>query len=265
MVTLRNGHRSKIGDDVMRLLAKAAFAAGVLVALGAGVAHATDLQVGDRVQVGAQNDETGTVIAVGGYASPGSVLIKVHLDRIDPDNRFPTIGPWYDEKLAGVTKVAGGAGAQPVPAGPATGPAGQVQAGPVAPPPAAQQPPTVPMTGNVATPAMCQQLIRANYPPGGADQTISVNFLNFQMSAPRPFTATYANDPGGVGHTVTAWPVHAKFTVLTHFADPYADDRLNTYDAQYMCFKLPVGGWVVEMMSRLPGGETAQYIKKAHP
>ncbi|HEY1752606.1 MAG TPA: hypothetical protein VGG29_15215 [Caulobacteraceae bacterium] len=113
-----------------------------------------------------------------------------------------------------------------------------------------------------ASPALCQQLIRANYPPGGADQTITVNFLSFQIGGPQRFEAVYANDAGGRGHTVNAWPVHARYTVLTHFADPYADDTLRTYDAQYMCFQLPAHGWLVEMISRAPGGETAQYIHK---
>ena len=114
-----------------------------------------------------------------------------------------------------------------------------------------------------ATPALCQNLIRANYPPGGADQTITVNFLAFALSAPKAHEAIYANDiQGAHGHTVQAWPVHAKFTVLTHYADPYADDQLRTYDAQYMCYRSAKGGWVVEEISRLPGGETAQYIHK---
>ncbi len=116
-----------------------------------------------------------------------------------------------------------------------------------------------------ATPQLCQSLIRANYPPGGADQIITVSFLVFSMGGPKTHNAVYANDlaaPYGRGHDVTAWPVHAKYTVLTHYQDPYADDQLRTYDAQYLCYRSAKGGWVVEMVSRLPGGESAQYIHK---
>ena len=114
-----------------------------------------------------------------------------------------------------------------------------------------------------ATPQLCQNLIRQNYPATGADQTISVNFLAFQMAAPKSYEAIYAGDIRGArGHPVKAWPIHAKYTVLTHFQSPNADDQLRTYDAQYMCYNSAKGGWVVEMTSRLPGGETAQYIHK---
>ncbi|HEY3797241.1 MAG TPA: hypothetical protein VGL58_02730 [Caulobacteraceae bacterium] len=119
-----------------------------------------------------------------------------------------------------------------------------------------------PAAAETATPALCQSLIRADYPPGGADQTITVTFQAFQMGGPTPFEAVYANDENGRGHQVTAWPIHAKYQVLTHFADPYADDQLRTYDAQFMCFTLPGRGWVAELMSRAPGGEEAQYIHK---
>ncbi len=63
---------------------------------------------------------------------------------------------------------------------------------------------------------------------------------------------------------VSAAPIHARYTVLTHYDDPNAPDELRTYDAQYMCYRsgAPGGGWVVEMVSRLPGGETPQYIRK---
>lgn len=60
-----------------------------------------------------------------------------------------------------------------------------------------------------------------------------------------------------------AAPIHAKYTVLTHYADPLAPDELRTYDAQYMCYRTATTGeLVVEMTSRLPGGETPTYIKK---
>ena len=114
-----------------------------------------------------------------------------------------------------------------------------------------------------ASPALCQSLIRANYPATEADQTITVTFLSFVMSGVKAHEAVYANDLiGARGHTVMATPIHTKYTVLTHFQDPYADDQLRTYDAQYLCYQSAKGGWVVEMVSRLPGGETAQYIKK---
>ena len=111
---------------------------------------------------------------------------------------------------------------------------------------------------------LCQGLIRDNYQPQGADQTITVNFLDFQMGAATAHTATYANDVAGRGHDVKAWPVHAKYTVLTHYADVLADDQLRTYDAQYLCYQAgtPDHAWTIEMMSRLPGGESAQYIHK---
>jgi hypothetical protein len=57
--------------------------------------------------------------------------------------------------------------------------------------------------------------------------------------------------------------IHAKFTVLTHYADPKAPDELRTYDAQYMCYRTATTGeLIVEMTSRVPGGETPTYIKK---
>ena len=107
----------------------------------------------------------------------------------------------------------------------------------------------------------CKALITANY-PSHDDVTTTVTFLTFDVSAPKSYTATYANDNNGQGHTVSATPVHAKYTVLDHYADPLADDQLRTYDAQYMCYVSPTGGPVAEMVSRLPGGETAQYIHK---
>jgi hypothetical protein len=194
------------------------------------------------------------VIEVGQQLADGGTMVKVHLDRLGPG--FPTVGSWYDSAMSRVTVTGGGAAPA---AAPRRAPA-PVRAQPVAarPAPFIPNPP-----GNTASSAVCQQLIRANYPPGGADQTITVAFQAFQMSGPRPYVATYANDANGVGHTVSASPVHARYTVLTHYADPQADDELRTYDAQFMCYKSAAGGgWVVEMVSRLPGGETAQYIHK---
>ena len=111
---------------------------------------------------------------------------------------------------------------------------------------------------------LCQALIRANYPKG-EDYVQSVNFLAFQMDAPSAYEDSYANDQSATyarGHSVMAAPVHAVFTVLKHYQDPFADDELRKYDAQYKCFKSHTTGWTIKMISRLPGGETAQYIHK---
>ena len=128
-----------------RILAAAAFAA-VLVGAGAALAQTT-LQVGDKVIVTSMNNQSGTVVAIGGYASPGSVLVQVHPDYLDPRAKG---GVWYDEKLAGVTK-AGGAAA------PAAAP-GYTPAPSFAPPPAQgfAPAPAAPTTGN-------NQVV----PPGG--------------------------------------------------------------------------------------------------
>lgn len=230
--------------------------AGLLAAL-VGVVLATTAQaqaqtfhVGDRVHVGSTNED-GTVIAVGQTMTDGGTLIKVHLDRLGA--AYPTVGATYDSAMSRVTVIGSG----PAPALP-TAPPRSAPAPAATPVPA----PINPATQTTASAALCEQLIRANY-PSHDDQTITVNFLNMSLSAPRPYEAIYANDMVGAhGHTVTATPVHARFTVLTHFADPMADDQLRTYDAQYMCYKSPVTGWTAEMTSRLPGGETAQYIHK---
>ncbi len=206
--------------------------------------------------VGSTGD-AGSVIEVGQQMADGGTMVKVHLDRLGAG--FPNVGAWYDSAMSRVTVTGHGAApAAPAPrrgAAPAPAPARPVAARPA---PAIPNPP-----GTTASAAVCQQLIRANYPPGGADQTITVTFLSFQMSAQRPYEAVYANDWNGKGHTVSAAPIHAKYTVLTHYDDPQADDELRTYDAQFMCYKSAAGGgWVVEMVSRLPGGESAQYIHK---
>ena len=240
----------------------AGLALGVGVLAFAGECLADGLKVGDHVMVGSIN-APGTVIAVGAVqGGTGGTMVEVHLDRVG--KAFPKVGSWFDSALSHVTVIGGGGNGPPaVPAG--------ANADTGAPPPgagqtAADQPPRInPDTQTRASAALCKQLIRDNYPPGGADQTITVSFLSFTMGGPRPYEAVYANDlapPAGRGHTVQASPIHAKFTVLTHYADPQADDELRTYDAQYMCYRLPVGGWVAEMTSRLPGGEEAQYIHK---
>jgi hypothetical protein len=209
--------------------------------LAAGPASAQDFQVGTRVKIGSTG-EVGTVIAVGPPYADGGANIKVHLDKLGA--AYPQVGVWYDTAMSNVTPIAGA---------PAPGPGPQPMAAPVYRP--APPPPLIDPAGQqTASAALCQQLIRANYPPTGADQTITVSFLSYAMSGPRAYAA--------FDHAVTAWPVRARFTVLTHFDDPQADDQLRTYDAQYMCYRSAAGEWTVEMTSRLPGGETAQYIHK---
>jgi hypothetical protein len=132
-------------------------------------AQTSSLQPGERVMVNSLG-QMGTVVQIGGPASPGSSLIKVHLDSLPAG--FPQQGSWFDEKLSGVTPMGGAAGApaatpqaygQPAPAygqpapGYAQAPAyGQQPA--YAPPPAYGQP----------TPAYGQQPNYPNYgqPPG---------------------------------------------------------------------------------------------------
>ena len=176
----------------------------------------TDLKPGDRVIIGSTGMH-GTVIEVGGYASPGSVNIKIHGDNLGPG--YPNVGSIYDEKLSHVIKEPG---AQQ-----------QAQAQPQAATRAPAAPTTLPpgVKAAAGTAARCQALIRQNYMATGADQTVSVSFLVFQTGASVNHTATYANDFVGRGHDVVAMPIHAKYQVLTHFADAYADDQLRTYDA----------------------------------
>lgn len=242
------------------VVARFGAAAVIAWALCVGCAQAADFKVGDRVLVGSTQDR-GTVIEVGQKLADGGTMVKVHLDKLGEN--FPAAGVWYDSAMSRVT-VTGAAA--PPPAAPAAPPHNQQGALP-APLPRGGQPlagsNTRPAGKVVANTQNCQQAIRANYPPGGADQTMTIKFLNFQIGGQQPYTATYANDQGGVGHTVQAAPVHAKYTVLTHYADPKADDELRTYDAQFMCYNaVPSGDLVVEMVSRLPGGETPQYIHK---
>ena len=61
----------------------------------------TSLQIGDKVIIGSTGTK-GTVIAIGGYASPGSVLIQVHGDYLG--DQFMNIGTWVDEKLSHTIK-----------------------------------------------------------------------------------------------------------------------------------------------------------------
>lgn len=235
-------------------------AALACVALAPAAASDSPFKVGDRVLIGSVHEQ-GTVIEVGQSLADGGTMIKVHLDRLSA--AFPNVGAWYDTKMSQVSVTGTATPSVTRPAGvPGSGPqqrTGRVTAPPTRPVATLLPPPA----GAAPSAAFCQQLIRANYPPGDSDQTISVNFLAFQMGGAQAHEAVYANDNNGRGHSVTAWPIHSRYTVLTHFADPLADDQLRTYDANYLCYRLPVGGWVVEMTSRAPGGETAQYIHKA--
>lgn len=236
-------------------------AAGVGFALliAAGSALAADFKVGDRVVVGSTGDH-GTIIEVGQKLADGGTMVKVHLDKLGPG--FPSVGVWYDSAMS---KIAGSGGVAPAPPVPV-----QPRQGVVAPPPAVPPAPgggvsnsTPPGQVPISGPA-CQQAIRANYPATGADQTITVDFLSFDMGGQQSYEAVYQNAPfGNAGHTVQAAPIHAKYTVLTHYADLNAPDELRTYDVQYMCYRTPASGeLIVEMVSRLPGGETAKYINK---
>jgi hypothetical protein len=225
--------------------------AAVAAALAPGLALAQGFKVGDHVLIGSVQ-QTGVVVAVGQPLADGGTYIFVHLDRWGPEMAASHVA--YDSKTSNVTVTASGGGA----------PAATVRNQPV--PRSAPPPPTIDASRQTAaSPALCQQLIRANYPPSGADETNMVSFLSFSMGGPHPYEAIYANDlraPAAHGHVVTAWPVHARFTVLSHYQDPLADDELRTYDAQYQCYRSARGGWVVEMTARKPGGETAQYIHK---
>jgi len=221
---------------------KVAAACAGLGVFAATAAFGDDFKVGDHVLVGSIN-LPGVVTAIGRTEANGGVMLTVLPDRA----RGQGSGIQFNSLYSNVTHIADD---------PAPGTATNTPAAPQAPDS------TTSVAPANATEAKCQQLIRDNYPATGADQTISVNFLSFQMGGARPYEAVYANDRNGRGHTVSASPIHAKYTVLTHFADPLADDQLRTYDAKFMCYRSPVGGWVVEMISRLPGGETAQYIHK---
>jgi hypothetical protein len=235
--------------------------------LASGPASAADFKVGDRVTVGSTGDQ-GTVIEVGQKLADGGTMVKVHLDKLGAGS--PTVGVWYDSAMS---KVTGGGGTAPVTTAPTAPPNQQGALPPPTPPRTAPTAPNAPAgggtnstpPGKVAISAQaCQQAIRANYPPGGTDQTITVTFLSFQMSGLQAYQAVYQNAQfGDPGHTVQAAPIHAKFTVLTHYADPKAPDELRTYDAQYMCYRTATTGeLIVEMTSRVPGGETPTYIKK---
>ncbi len=251
------------------VLTRAVALAAVAWSIVSTAASAADFKVGDRVTVGSTGDQ-GTIIEVGRKLADGGTMIKVHLDKLGAG--FPGVGVWYDSAMS---KITGTGGTAPVTTAPT---APRNQQGALAPP--ATTPRTAPATpqvpgggvsnstppGQVAVSAQaCQQAIRANYPPAGTDQPIAVNFLSFQMGGLQPYQAVYQNAQfGDPGHTVQAAPIHAKYTVLTHYADPKAPDELRTHDAQYMCYRTATTGeLIVEMTSRLPGGETPTYIKKS--
>ena len=226
--------------------------AAVAALLWPAAASAQDYQIGDHVVIGTTGDP-GTIVAIGERLGNGGVMLRIHLDRIPS----PNITITYDSVASMISVTSHGPARAAAPLRSPAAPAPIRPAGRRA-DPAIPNPP-----GTTASAAACQQLIRANYPPTGADQTITVQFLGFQMSGQRPYEAVYANDRNGRGHIVSAAPIHARYTVLTHYDNPRADDELRTYDAQFMCYRSAAGGgWVVEMVSRLPGGERAQYIHK---
>ena len=218
------------------------------LALAAGPALAQGFQVGDRVHIGL-NGKDGTVLLVGGLNGNGGTQLKVHVDGAAYP---PTVGLVYDSMTAQVTVI--GHGAAPVAA-----------PGPMAPRMASGDSNPRPPGKAPVTAANCQQAIRADHPPTGADQSISVKFLSFEMSGMAPYEDVYKGDTmlGAHGHVLQAATIHAKYQVLTHFASPAADDQLRTYDAHFKCFQaVPSGELTAKMTDRLPGGETAQYIHK---
>lgn len=216
----------------------------------ARAAWADDFAVGDRVHIGNAGKE-GTVLAVGQRLTDGGTYLKVHVDGA----AYPAeVGLMYDSMVAQVT-VVGHGGARDA--------AAVVPASPVAVGAAADSRPP----GHVAPSAeACKQAIRANYPAAGDDQAITVTFLAFEISDGGAYTATYAGDlqaPYGRGHVVQAMSVHARYRVLTHYADPNADDLSRTYDAKFKCYDTAATGELIaEMTERLPGGEHATYIPK---
>ena len=224
-------------------------AATLAFAASATAALAADFQVGDRVHIGL-NGKDGTVLAVGQKLMNGGTYIKVHVDGA----AYPTdVGLMYDTAAAQVSVIGHGA------------PGGRMATGPARPAPGAvagnNQPP-----GHVpVSVANCQQAIRANYITTGDDQSIRVTFLTFQNRGISAYESVYKGDKmlGAHGHVMPAMSIHAKYTVLLHFADPLADDQLRTYDANFRCYDTATSGELVaEMTDRLPGGEHATYIKK---
>lgn len=214
------------------------FGAALAAMLAPAAALAQGFKVGDHVSVGHGND-TGIVLEVGHATYDGGTRVRVHIERLAPGH--PTVGVWYDSASA------------PVIVGPRP---------PPPPTPAIPAPPD-----DLPSAAICQPLIRANYPPGGADRTMIVTFQSFEMIGRPPYIEPYlttdANYNGGAVIQVAAAPIHTRYTVLTHYADPKTDDELRSYDAQYMCYQpVPGAGWVVKMVSSLPGGDTAQHIHK---
>jgi hypothetical protein len=225
----------------------------VLLALAAfsTTAVAADFTVGDRVHI-AQAGKDGTVLAVGDKMMDGGANIKVHVDGA----AYPAdVGIMYDTAMARITVIGHGAGNAARAAAPRARPP---QMGTVV---ANNRPP-----GHVPpSVANCQQAIRANYVATGDDQTIQVTFLAFENKGSSAYESVYKNDKilGAHGHVMRAMSIHAKYQVLTHFADPLADDQLRTYDGNFKCYDTATTGELVaEMTDRLGGGEHATYIKK---
>lgn len=223
--------------------------AALALAATATAALAADFQVGDRVHIGL-NGKDGTVLSVGQKLMNGGTYIKVHVDGA----AYPAdVGLNYDTMVAQVSVIGhAGSGARMAPPPPRPAAGGVV---------GNNRPP-----GHVpVSVANCQQAIRANYITTGDDQTIQVNFLAFQNLGMGPYESVYKGDKmlGAHGHVMQAMRIHAKYTVLLHFADPLADDQLRTYDANFRCYVTVTSGELIaEMTDRLPGGEHATYIHK---
>lgn len=206
---------------------------------------ATIFRPGDRLHI-IRSGKDCTVLEVQQRLYNGGYMLKVHEDGAGYASNQGVV---IDTGVNPVSLISHGAlpspgAAQPMASGPVN--ANNQAPGRVAP-----------------SDASCQQAIRANHPASGADQTINVKFLEFQSSGLGAYVERYQGGSSTGGHPVKAMSIHARYQVLTHFADPYADDQLRTYDAHFKCYNHFAGGELTaEMTDRLPGGEHAEYIKK---
>ena len=211
-------------------------------------AIAADFAAGDRVHIASANKD-GTVLAVGQKMMDGGTSIKVHVDGA----AYPSdVGIAYDSAMSQITVIGHGASPSKFTANPSP------QGGGVN---SNSRPP-----GHVApSAASCQQAIRANYVATGDDQAINVKFSVFQILGNGSYESVYKGDNmlGARGHVMQALSIHAKYSVLTHFADINADDQLRTYDANFKCYNTATTGELIaEITDRLDGAEHATYIKK---
>ena len=232
--------------------------AGLAALLAPAAALAQGFHVGDHVTIGSTGD-TGVVIEVGPQLADGGTNVKVHLDRLGPG--FPNVGRSCTSATSRVTVTASGTAPTP-----AAAPGGRVSTvrntGPA---PAGRDPAIPNPPGTTASGRVCQQLIRANYPPGGADQTITVNFLSFQMSGQQPMSRRICRRSRRRPHgqrRADPRPLHR--------ADPLCGPARRRRAAHLRCaiYVLPRRRrrwlWAVELVLRAPGGETAQYIHKGY-